>query len=552
MLADGSEQNYTTAEVNIRSPRNQSYRNVSVFILGGRIRVDPDLLQTGIEQLRCSTSTGSGEGCPHCCHGYGVCRENTCSCVDDRDSRFSCGKRIGVENTLFVNPSDSRLTGSRYSNGDTLLAYGIRQLDGTPKSISVLRHRRAGEATLTVRFDKEHRVGQIYSSGGDTVDLEWRSDCHVYVTALTSSHRYQTNTDVRTCKQTTEQIRRGYTKMGQNGSHYQSDIFLGLRHKRAEAKKSKFSSKDSEKGRFHWPFVHVPILVSRCGKPETSAEVYAVAETENADGGWGSTVEYHGTQSGTAGMYYIKIPNKPARRAKYILDNSCPSIGPPVMKTCSTVSSTYEEQLNKICEATEDSLRYVEGISQAEVDEIVSTCKAGFQTVVRYCKTLDLTPSTTEQECRNKFIDTEDIYTNKPLKLYPVAVFPGGHLVKGPGVVVNVSESMIFISQILELEDKRPNVEITSVKVTPNDPAPMQRYDVTTDYVCGTPTTEVDMRIVGSDGYRNSAVCNGASNCSCCVLSVAGAAELVVDDVKLSVFDPRTKYNFTRQIIVIF
>lgn len=451
---------------------------------------------------------------------------------------------------MFINPSDSRLTESRYTNGDSLIAFGIRQLDGAPKSISLLRHRRNDKTNLTVRFDEEHRVRQIYSSGGDTIDLRWRSECRVYITALTSSRRYQTNRDIHICQQTTAQTTRSNTNVGQR--EFNKHHLSYTRDKRENNRKMSHSAGNTDQRRPHWPFVHVPILVSRCGKSETSAEVYAVTETESDNGEWGSPVEYHGTSSGTAGLYYIKIPNHPAQRAKHILKNKCPSIGPPVMKTCSTVSSTYEEQLNKICEATEDSLQYVEGISQAEVDEIVSTCKAGFQTVVRYCKTLDLTPSTTQQECTDRFSGMKDIYTNKPLKVYPVAVFPGGHLVRGEGQVVNVSESMIFLPHILELEDTRPNLEITGVKVTPNDPSPMQRYDVTADYVCGTPTTAVDMKIMGSDGYRNSAVCNGESNCSCCVLKVAGAAELVVDDVTLSVVDPRTKYNFTRQIIVVF
>lgn len=452
--------------------------------------------------------------------------------------------------TMFVNPGDNKITSTRLPGGDIIETYGKKRRDGTVRTYHAIRRleKSSGKWT-TVILDRKYRIRVIRSVSGSVLRFRWYGKSRVYVKAVTGDRRKQVNVDVKLQMNATVSDIYNATMAKLKGRirRSPSDINEHINRVFNDARRS-----DQKTTRRNVPYVHVPVTVTRCGIPQGSTELYARVNMDFVNGTWSSTAEYRGIPTGVPGVFYVKIPNKPADRAEDAMDKTCSSIKAAVVKTCSTVSEDYEEYEKKICDATEGAFKFVKGTTQEELDDIHRTCHAGFFTVITHCKTMDFSPKEGSAfDCKH-VQERVDTFSNNPILFTPLAIFPGSHTVPGESRTITIEPDMIYLNEGFTVEDDKASLEITDFSVTPNDPQPLERYKVRTQYICANNDTKVEMVVTGSDFYSNYITCHGDTDCNCCILKVAGAAELVVDTVSVSVINTVTGQNFTRNVVVVF
>ena len=135
--------------------------------------------------------------------------------------------------------------------------------------------------------------------------------------------------------------------------------------------------------------------------------------------------------------------------------------------------------------------------------------------------------------------------------LKPSARLSNGQVLTTEGQVIEVQPGDSSVSATFTLADDGLSFEVISLEAIPNDPAPMEDYNVEIYYNCVSQGS-LSMSIVGTDSYMNDISCVVANDCFCCLLYVPGAAALVTDLVTVTYSDDTGQSVFTRQLVLVF
>lgn len=553
LLVDANFIQSTRCDIIVECPRNITLHNIELYMENGNITVDQDILQSTKTTANCKTSSNnaySEKGCESCCHGNGVCGPgNECTCF--RGLQGNCSTDTSVPKyRLFVNPGDSRITEMRLPNGENVTVHGRKRHDGTIRSLDTFRSRDNKMNIFTVFLNGKRKIKSILSQKGESITFDWKDKCNVHVTAITSKGQGQVNIEVDTCASLNDLF-----PLQEDWNFYQSELLAGINkcfhsnrqiRSTTEHVKKPLGKPSAKKSKYF-----VPVKITRCGSPVQAANVYAHVKSKSNSEESGIS-ELMAKSTKTSGLFHVQIPTYSVKNDKSLVQTSCDSFNTTVERTCRKILTKFSCDKVKFCLSIRKAFSFVKSVSSTQIDDVIQTCEKAFDTVISVCTTItSALKSQNIEPCTNKLQLIDDSYIPGPILFSPFAVFPNGYVVDYDYLEINPSPNKKYHKEII-LRDPRPNPTITSFSITPEDPKPLQRYEVKVYYSCASKATEVDMQIVGSDKYTNYATCYGITSCNCCVLHVAGAAASVKDIVTVTVTDPLVNVKFTREFVVIF
>ncbi|XP_064615048.1 uncharacterized protein LOC135479194 isoform X2 [Liolophura sinensis] len=546
------------AAVTVLVPEAFVFQAVSLRVADGEIEVDPALTHTRTplecfaSATRQTATSDSGNnsrvslGCDFCCSGRGVCDEtNSCQCHEGY-SGPGCEHQEYTKYKVYINPADTRLLSTQTSDGEVIHLYGKRSSDGSVRSLNALKVRQTDERQTSVTLGKRYRVKRITSSTGSRLNLKWLRRNRIYVKAVTPDGSSQVNIDVRLKNQRSGK-KKGNVRKRRRKRRETSEVGVG--HLRGDFPFDRRMLTETRS-----QYLHIPVRVASCEVPEPLAEVFANVYLNYQNGTWDGSVEYRAMRTRTPGVFFIQIPNNPASRAKDSLAKACSSIGKAALRSCASVSPRVQVYEEKICNATANGFAFIPNADPRQVQDVLETCRAGFKAVESHCKTIDFTPEQQDDaflDCDN-VQSYEDSYTDKPIFVSPVVVYPDGRILNGKGAEIRITRNMVYHEEGFVLDDNGGGVKLTDIVVDPSDPKPKERYTVRVTHRCASNKTSLYASVAGSDFYTNEMSCIGYKSCNCCELGVAGAAELVVDSVQVHIEDPHLKTPISRHVVVIF
>lgn len=306
----------------------------------------------------------------------------------------------------------------------------------------------------------------------------------------------------------------------------------------------------------------VSIYVISCGEPEPNAIIRADATVN------GMTTKYNGVQSSMSGLYYISIPTEATSVIGENIGKVCSDVEMALNKACgwyNDVKKAIEKVAKRFSRKKHSADKYIcfalsnvlKLVPHLRLIPIYRFCRKVFQGANYYCDKINapIVEGLTEKrrselicELITEHVDNViDSFRNTKVYLRPYAVFPAGHTVSAPRQRLVLSPGSSEVSTTFTIDDNSV-LQITSLTVSPADPAPHESYSVTVMYECYTPLTQVSMSIVGTDNYSKTISCIGGPTC---VLYVPGAQALVRDTVTVIITNPSAQ-TLSRILVIIF
>lgn len=432
--------------------------------------------------------------------------------------------------------------------------FGDKDEDGNALSIGSLTFDDASGNTTSVAFNPNTTlIDRIGTSSGDYLNFEWSEDLEsVRVTGVSSDGTSQITIHISL-----------------NSSVPSTDIRRSVQSIHSEEvgdNQHNLKKRQSTSG----GVATILVDVKRCIQPEPDAEVFATAyldyqETATGFESDGETT-YQAFPTHVPGTFDIRIPVEPRSTIASDVAEICTKAADAVGKACTVLGILDKYTPIKVETVICNALR-AHPIGRL----LALACDRGFRALRTYCSTLGASivpvdpivgtatgvPNYASIICDgisavsgnlDQIIDSSKT-TN--ILLQPYAVFPDGYTISALNQVVELHPGIggLTVAQFT-IQDDRTLPEITSLTVSPPDPAPNQDYVAVITYVCASSTTLITMSIVGTDGYTNEIHCFG--ELSSCVLNVPGAHELVVDTVTIVISESTQGYTFTRTVTVVF
>lgn len=337
----------------------------------------------------------------------------------------------------------------------------------------------------------------------------------------------------------------------------------GNRKKRRLRNKEK-RNKSKTKSHFNYhgfeTFIELPVNIQRCGY-ESQGKHFVYLELLKEDGmedqsSYDRNVSWFGNESivllsshvNKDGVALLRLPNTTIPLGTGVITSKCKMTVSQHERICSTANlATFEIVCDNILKHSD-----VNHSTLSHMSRSLSLCRFVLKTVKSYCDTSASRVLSQDIACTSKFLKTVNIFSNANYQIRPLALFPDEKIIAGKERHLNLGGHMNIKEKELNIIDLEPDFKIMKISVIPTDPVPHDIYQVKLDYACATDQTVIKMTVSGSDFYSNHVVCEGITQCSCCILHAAGAPNAVVDQVIINVTDLSRKYELSREMIVVF
>lgn len=450
---------------------------------------------------------------------------------------------------LHVNPLDPDIIAAETPEGETVYTVGNKDDDGYATNITEFRVIDLENVANYVSLNEDGSVVSAIDTTGLKMDFVWSDNyTKVSVSLVLNNGTDQLTQNIDLTEEISTDLDIFYSGSGQPPSKRSiAEYFAREITSEVQGTPKTLGLKRRQMPR---SYANVLITVTSCGEPETNAKVYANAllDYSSTTGEHKGIAHYTGIQTATPGVYKIKIPTKPAPKVREVVDKICDSVKAVLSDAC-TFYGWLEEitsfQRHKpdalICFAVGRALPLA--FPQLRLLRIYRFCKSIFKGFHALCKVEDICNKI------SKYVDPVLDYLEARQVLFtPTALFPRGYAIETQGKVISIPRGSSTITTYFAITDNQVSPKITTLNVSPPDPAPYQDYVVTVTYKCYSTDTVVSMTIVGTDGYSDGATCSGGPSCS---LSVPGAVALVQDTVTVRIFHLGVAV-LTRTLIIIF
>ncbi len=476
-------------------------------------------------------------------------------------SRGTASKSDGFK--LHVNPADPIIMTAETSDGETIYMLGNKTSDGIPQSIDEL-HVESEEGTTYVTMGTDGSVASAVNTDGLQLNFIWAENMtllHASFVSGNGSQQVSINIDL------TEPI-------GENFTDFEDINVRRKRNTKNEKHLQQESASESEQY-MQWTksvrterqsvnqnFANVDISVNSCNQPENNARVFAdvLLDYDEDTRTHGRSMRYTGMKTQSPGQYQVHIPT--SRES---------DIGDKAGGICDKI----EMILGNVCEAYSNVNDLVKIFSRHEADSIICFalgnglkiafpalrlipiyrfCKTAFKGLKTYCNNFNkdlsgdgLTPANLICDALPLVDNGIDYLQEKNLLFTPSAVFPRGNTVTTPGRILRIPPGSSTVNERISVENDQNELRITRFDLFPFDPAPNQDYVAIVTYECYSDNLFLNMSIIGTDDYRDSALCQTGPSC---ILHVPGAIALVQDTVTVTAQDAST--TIVRKVIIIF
>ncbi|KAK3609241.1 hypothetical protein CHS0354_009356 [Potamilus streckersoni] len=529
-------------KVDIKSPRHMHFSNINLQINGGQIDIRNILKETYVS-ITCSTSEHPDQGCPFCCHGNGVCRDNTCHCKGNFDNKTYCDTKKPIS-TLFVSTSDPRLMQSVLPNGDIVDIYGTKNADSSNVRFQSYRLRTVPDfQLLEVDFDQDSNVRKISSPNGYEMILDWVSNCTLDGYIWTADGMKKNLRRISLCQSMRTSLddiktARNVIKRNKMGTHnYFSRPTRSVNRMRIPVKN------DDPR------LVYIPIIVRQCGQSYKSAEVSAIFEPIGFEDNITAQFEIRAQRYEYSDEVVIQAPNTLVNQDHINTRKLCKS----VLRHAKGLCRRARDMPSKLLCLNIQVEEIPNDRNNSPIEIFRRICNILYESVNYFCENIfRMIEKDSVGSCEDSFENILNIFDYHEFNVIPVAKLTENRILRGVPRHIFLNRSVGMEVSPLLIEDNKPLFKITSITVNPKDPAPLDVYQVRVDYICATNFTAVKMDVTGSDKYWNSATCFGINPCSCCTLHAAGASNAVIDQVTIHVTDTLTSVNLTKELVIVF
>ena len=453
---------------------------------------------------------------------------------------------------LHTSPSDPNILTIETIDGEQIQVFGDKDEDGNALSIDSLTLDDTSGNTTSVAFNSNTTlIDRVATSSGDYLNFEWSEDLDsVRVTGVSGDGTSQITIHINL-----------------NSSVPSTDIRRSAQSIYSEVEEIQHNVKKRQSTSSG--IANVQVDVKRCMQPVPDAEVFARAyfdyeETETGFESDGETT-YQAFRTQFPGIFDIRIPVEPNSTTAMKVGEICKKAADVVGKACTVLGI-----IDKYIPIEVDKVICITLRAHPVGRKLAPVCDKGFRALRVYCNTLGASiikvdpivgaavgvPNYASILCNetslrsghvDQFIDS--VKTTNVL-LQPYAVFLDGHTVFAENQIVELRPGISGLLAQVTIEDDRTLPMVTSLTVTPPDPAPKQDYTVVVTFICASSATHIRMSIIGTDDYRDAISCSGIQ--SSCDLFVPGAVELVVDTVTVIITELTQGFTFTRTVIVVF
>ncbi len=414
---------------------------------------------------------------------------------------------------IATNNTDILLLKAQAPGGEIIEYLGNKDGQGFATSVNAYRVTTTTGETHSFLLDHESRPVEIQADDGSTFSIVWQSNTAATVTAVSADGSSQVTVAVDLASQggqsSTASSVRAFA-LRQTGTPAS-----GSRHSRLAAPKPDLCVEPRSRTTNTPQAVNAAtttVSVGRCGMAENNANVWIVYTSDT------QLFALPGSLVGN-GVYSVSIPTPPTETPPLL--TLCQIVGGVVEAACLVNQSVGTPMLVTAC-----------GLIVVSAPGLAIVCEAVVTALPAICATVGIGvpggPNVAQLLC-DDFIDAIDRATSGPVTLRARATIPGAgqassEPVSAPGTGPFPSFDLQFPGEL----------QIASFGTTPLDPAPFESYVATAEIVCAPPGTQVNMSIVGTDGYTDAISCFVEGNQSCS-LFVPGAVEGVVDTVTVQV-----------------
>ena len=400
----------------------------------------------------------------------------------------------------------------------TIEVYGLRDALGVPIQLTDVLIKGQTESDIThYKYDSQKRISQIITSNKVQFLFDWITEQKAAVTVLANDGTTQLNTVIDFSAQTSATLSSTTQKRTVT---MRRNLPLKLEYS-SIANKSTFSS--SAIAAAAATNSTVTINVNRCGVP---ADVTAMLLVRSVDGGL-LAGPFPASKVGT-GIYTTTLPTGLA-----------PSVNPSEicedLALLLKIGCTAQKVGPALCAGISLAL-LVSGYGTLIAAPVGTACTEALLGMTFICATLGYSgisggPSLAKQLCDSPGLNrtfTQDIV------LIPYAVGINGSLFGVPQRV-KVTEPFPALSIVLGFT---PNIE--SLQLNPTAPSAGQNYVANVDVFCVTQGSQVTLKVVGSDGYTDSATYGITSTQSQGTFSLTvpgaetGVQDVVTVEIKLA------------------
>ena len=250
--------------------------------------------------------------------------------------------------------------------------------------------------------------------------------------------------------------------------------------------------------------------------------------------------------------HYLKIPSRPVSNKE--IQVKCLEADVVRQNIC---KHEYLLLYRFICDSITKSIAINATEQNTNLDNssaAIKLCNYLLETINSYCKSIKRlnTPSSGENLCLSRYTETLDLFALENLGLVPFIRFQNGETIVKDTIELPTINLYISSKKEILFSENVPEFKIINISVIPKDPVPQDVYKVRLDYACATNETVIQMNVTGSDKYSSHVTCYGITECSCCSVHAAGAADAVIDYVSISIKDDLAGTDILREMVVIF
>ena len=394
------------------------------------------------------------------------------------------------------------------------------------------------QGSFQMEFDKNGQFKRINQNNGKNktnllISISKGCEIRVFSKISRNNKRLLKTLSLNTCKSNvaslSKTVRSNDFVMYTANLHKLQSLYFGI---------SNHNSSTSDK------YIKVKVKVESCGTERADGELSANIESTYDHESNPLRIDTPVFRSQDGG-YFFRLPNiSYSFEAEF--EEKCKAVSGIIKSIC---SSPLIGNKQLICSDLNSSMHVGSNITKQDHE---CSCQNLFDSVEKYCNQIKTNEWNFKTNCIENYDESRDIFDTDELLLKPIVTFGGGKVInKFQQRVLLQNISLLGVPDIIVTDDK-PTFKIIGVTVTPQDPLPLDLYQVRLDYACATNFTMIDMRINGSDLYSNYATCAGTNQCSCCILHAAGAAGSVVDNIVINITDPWTGTNLTKTVMVVF
>ncbi|MEP5364900.1 MAG: hypothetical protein ABJQ37_13705 [Reichenbachiella sp.] len=431
--------------------------------------------------------------------------------------------------TLMTNSNDPQFLSVEATSGELIEVFGTRNNFGAPEQIDQIIVKGIDQKEQVYFLDDQGRPNEILTDNGTKFSLEWLSETDVALTILSPDGSTQINTEIDLLDNSSGRIQNVDPT---NGRTQRNNILSATYTSKSMVAAGPTNTESSD---------GTTVNVFQCGVPK-DADVYVDVETTN-----GSLIRRLRPIRISEGVYSTKIPNELAstiepdeicKSVKSVLDNICMA---SQIESIPLLGTRICAQLSIAVGST--------GVGSVVAGQLFAACEALTFGMELYCSTLGASaapgaPSLADELCNAEFLDytiTEDIVLKGVVIGLPNNIYSEPQQVSGngpyPELYVNLGSETVISGFILE----------------PSIPQPNESYRAIAKLFCLEVGTEIDISIVGSDGYTNSTsyFVSSADSYGEYELNVPGALEGVEDvcTLQLKMLDGTT---LTRTASLVF